>query len=479
MAIGEDDRLEPLGYSDRGLTFSLLQRPSGIPAPPAATRASKLESLGGPRASSRDAGIRTVTILMSTAYGDPTANAHAQNEIARAHLKHSNTISVSNERPAQTPTEAQTGTLRGRIAVFVAVVQTILFVGHWFIYETWIAFWGASNSSTTADLRWGLAVLSVSFVASTLLAHRFNNGPVRALYRIAAAWLGFLNFFFWAAWGTWALYGAARLSGLSINRPLLASFTFGVAACAAIFGIANARWIRVKRISVKLPNLPPSWRGRVAALVSDVHLGHVNGAAFMRRIVAKLRRLQPDVVFIPGDLYDGTRVDPTSLAAPWKEISPRFGAFFVTGNHEEFTDPEKYLDGVRQAGVRVLNNEKVVIDGLQVVGVHFSDTTREARFQAILARTQIDRSQASILLSHAPHALDVAEKAGISLQLSGHTHGGQIFPFTWFTKRIFGPFTYGLQQFGRLAVYTTYGVGTWGPPLRVGTNPEIVLIEFA
>jgi uncharacterized protein len=263
-----------------------------------------------------------------------------------------------------------------------------------------------------------------------------------------------------------------------LNRPMLASVIFGAAACATVFGIVNARWIRVRRISVKLPNLPVAWRGRVAALVSDVHLGHVNGAAFMRRIVEKLKRLQPDIVFVPGDLYDGTRVDPTALAAPWKDFSPKFGTYFVTGNHEEFTDPRKYLEGITSAGVRVLNNERVVIDGLQVVGVDFSDTTREERFQSVLARTQVDRGQASILLSHAPHALNIAERAGISLQLSGHTHGGQIFPSTYFTKRIFGPFTYGLQQFGNLAVYTTCGVGTWGPPLRVGTNPEIVIIRF-
>jgi uncharacterized protein len=420
----------------------------------------------------------TVIIPMSTAYEDSAPNTHAQTEIARAHLKNSNAIAVSNERQTHARVESEAAPLRGRIATFVAVVQTILFLGHWFVYETWVSFWGTSNSRATEDLRWALAILSVSFVAATLLAHRFNNAPVRVLYRAAAAWLGFLNFFFLAAWATWIVYLGGRLAGLSLNRPMLASVIFGAAACATVFGIVNARWIRVRRISVKLPNLPVAWRGRVAALVSDVHLGHVNGAAFMRRIVEKLKRLQPDIVFVPGDLYDGTRVDPTALAAPWKDFSPKFGTYFVTGNHEEFTDPRKYLEGITGAGVRVLNNEKVVIDGLQVVGVDFSDTTREERFQAVLARTQVDRGQASILLSHAPHALNIAERAGISLQLSGHTHGGQIFPSTYFTKRIFGPFTYGLQQFGSLAVYTTCGVGTWGPPLRVGTNPEIVIIRF-
>ena len=415
---------------------------------------------------------------MSTAYGDSPVNAHAQTKSAHAHLQHPNTIAVPAERQAHPRIESEAAPLRGRIAAFVAVVQTILFLGHWFVYETWVSFWGTSNGRATEDLRWALALLSVTFVAATLLAHRFNNGPVRVLYRIAAGWLGFLNFFVLAAFLSWVAYAGGRLAGLSINRPMLASVIFGAATCAALFGITNARWIRVRRVSVRLRNLPEAWRGRVAALVSDVHLGHVNGARFMRRVVEKLKRLQPDVVFVPGDLYDGTRVDPTSLAAPWKEFSPKFGTYFVTGNHEEFTDPRKYLDGVRSGGVRVLNNEKVVIDGLQVVGVHFSDTTREHRFQSVLARTQIDRRQASILLSHAPHALDVAERAGISLQLSGHTHGGQIFPSTWFTKRIFGPFTYGLQQYRNLAVFTTSGVGTWGPPLRVGTSPEIVLIQF-
>jgi len=220
-------------------------------------------------------------------------------------------------------------------------------------------------------------------------------------------------------------------------------------------------------------------RGRVAGLVSDVHLGHVNGLGFMRRIVSKLRGLRPDVVFITGDLYDGTRVNAGALAAPWKDVSPPFGTYFVTGNHEEFSDPTKYLDAVNDSGVRVLNSEKVVIDGLQVVGVHFGDSTNAEQFRAVLKDAELDRNQASILLSHAPHALSIAEEAGVSLQLSGHTHGGQIFPFTWFTKRIFGPYTYGLARFGEMVVYTSSGAGTWGPPMRVGTRPEIVLIEFA
>jgi predicted MPP superfamily phosphohydrolase len=240
----------------------------------------------------------------------------------------------------------------------------------------------------------------------------------------------------------------------------------------------NAAWTRVVLVTVKLSNLPEAWRGRTAALVSDLHLGHVRNAGFLRRIVRKLSQLHPDVLFIPGDLYDGTAVDLARLAKPWAEFSAPLGAYFITGNHEQFTNPTKYLDAVRQSGIRVLENEKIVLDGLQIVGVHFHDSTNVERFRSILRQAALDRNVASILLVHNPNRLPVAAEAGISLQLSGHTHRGQFFPFTEVVSRIYGKYAYGLNRFEDLQVYTSCGVGTWGPPMRLGSNPEIVLIQF-
>jgi predicted MPP superfamily phosphohydrolase len=359
------------------------------------------------------------------------------------------------------------------------MVQSVLLLTHWFIYDTWTAFRAVPDPPQITGMQVTLAVLSVSFVAATLLAFRSFNPFARIFYRIAAVWLGTVNFLFLAACVCWAVDLVAPLVGLHLERSVLAGAIFLLAMLTSLYGVLNARWTRVRRITVKLPNLPASWRGRVAALVSDVHLGHVNGVGFMRRIVERLVRLKPDVVFITGDLYDGTKVNAASLAEPWKGLSPALGAYFTTGNHEEFSDPSRYLEAVNRSGVRVLHNEKVTIDGLQIVGVHYHETTNAERFRSILERADIRRDQASILLSHAPHALTIPEEAGISMQLSGHTHGGQIFPFTWFTRRIFGVYTYGLKRFGDMLVYTTTGVGTWGPPMRVGTQPEIVLIEFA
>jgi len=368
--------------------------------------------------------------------------------------------------------------LRSRIVVFIAVIQGILFLAHWFLYETWEFFWGVPVPSKSSSLPIALAVLSVSVVLASLLAWRSSHVVVRVLYTVSAVWLGTLSFCFLAASLCWSSYGIARLLGLHPDRRELVIVFFAIALLASLYGIVNAAWTRVRRVSVTLPNLPASWRGRVAALVTDTHLGHVRGFRFMRRIVTTLTRLRPDIVFIAGDMYDGTVARVRELAQPWARLAAPMGAFFVLGNHEQFSDSAKYLDAVEHSGVRVLNNEKVTVDGLQIVGVHYSDSTNDDHFRSVLRHVDVDRDRASILLTHAPDRLKIAEEEGFSLQLSGHTHGGQFFPFTWITSRMYGKFVYGLQRLGNLIVYVSYGAGTWGPPLRLGTTPEIVLIQF-
>ena len=371
--------------------------------------------------------------------------------------------------------------MRRRIAIFVAVVQAVLFAGHFFLYETLARFWisaGGSNAATGTALAWTVGILSVSFVSTSVLAWRYTNGLLRAFYTLAAIWLGLFSFLFFAACACWGIYGAARIFRWHIDSRLLAAISFGAAVLAGIYGVVNAACLRVSRVSVRLPNLPEAWRGRVAALVSDTHLGHVRERGFLRRIVARLNQLKPDVVILAGDVYDGTAIHATEAVGPLRELAARHGAYFVTGNHEEFRDSRAYLEAIKAAGVRVLRNEKVTLEGLQIVGVFYHESTWEPRLEEILRAAAIDRSRASILIAHEPRHLALAEREGISLQVSGHTHGGQFIPWTLFAKRIFGPFVHGLQRFGKMFVYTSYGAGTWGPPLRVGTYPEIVLIEF-
>ena len=364
----------------------------------------------------------------------------------------------------------------------IAFIEFIFLVAHWFLYSTWVDFCGHPSQPADLALKAALLVLACSFVFAAMFSFYSASLAVTAIYRIAAVWMGFLNFFFWGACTAWLVWWTLLLTHIdqaaAHHRPLIAWFFLDFAIAVGIYGLLNARHVRTCRIGVRLENLPQSWRGRRALLISDLHLGHVNQSAFSKRMVTKAAQLSPDIILFPGDVFDGAKTDPDRLAAPFKQLSPPFGMYFSTGNHDEFGDTPHFLSALKQAGIRILTNEMVIVDGLQILGVPYHDTTFPLRLRANLEALHIDRTTASILLNHVPNRLPIVEEAGITLQLSGHTHGGQIFPFTWLTRRVFGKFTHGLHSFGALQVYTSYGAGTWGPPMRVGTTPEMVLLTF-
>jgi uncharacterized protein len=351
------------------------------------------------------------------------------------------------------------------------------------MYETWVDF-HPTPAWAKMILRVALGLLSVTFITASLLSFRSSNLLVRILYRAAALWIGMANFLFVAASMAWLLDLCMRIGlsgpGRMAVRPYVADALLIAAVTTAVYGIANARRLRVRKVEVTLPGLPQSWRGRKALLISDMHLGHVNGAGFARRVATKAQELDPAAIFLAGDLFDGSKVDAGEIIAPLKQMQPPLGVFFVDGNHEEFGGAAHFEDAVRKTGIRVLHNECVTVDGVRIAGVAYGPTAYPLQMRAFLEQLELKGGPASILLSHVPNKLSIAEHAGVKLQLSGHTHGGgQIFPYNFITRRAFGKFTYGLQRFGEMQVYTSSGVGTWGPPMRVGTHSEIVLLTFA
>jgi predicted MPP superfamily phosphohydrolase len=367
---------------------------------------------------------------------------------------------------------------RRELIGFIVVIQSVLFLAHYLLYETWTFSSAGGDIAGAFWIKLVLGILSVSFIAASLLAFRYTNAPLRAFYRAAAVWMGLLSFLFIAAVSSWFIFGVGRLAGLDMNFHRTVKLLFGAAVIAGLYGVFNAGWTRITRTTVRLANLPDAWRGRRAALISDVHLGHVRNGSFLRRMVAKILREEPDAIFIAGDLYDGTAIDAGRAAEPLSELVAPHGVYFVAGNHEQFGDDSKYLRAIAAAGVRVLSNEKVEVDGLQIIGVPYRNATQDGHLASALQDVHLDRDRASILLVHAPDHPEIAEAAGISLQLSGHTHLGQFLPWSWMARRIYRQFVYGLSRIGKMQVFTSSGAGTWGPPLRLGSNPEIVVLEF-
>src|SRR5260370_844846 len=291
---------------------------------------------------------------------------------------------------------------RRRLFGFIVVIQSVLCLTHLLLYETWSVSPAVSATSGALWIKLALGFLSMSFVAASLLAFRYTNAVLRAFYRIAAVWVGMLSFLFLAAFFSWIIFGITQLAGLDVNFHRTVELLYGAAVVTGLYGVFNASWTRITRATVRLANLPAAWRGRRAALISDVHLGHVRNGGFLRGMGAKIFKEGPDAIFIAGDLYDGTAIDARRAAEPLSELVAPHGVYFVAGNHEQFGDDGKYLHAIAATGVRVLSNEKVEVDGLQIVGVPYRNASRDGHLASVLNSIRLDRARASIRFTQSP-----------------------------------------------------------------------------
>lgn len=362
------------------------------------------------------------------------------------------------------------------------IIFEILFVFvHLAVYRTMIAAFGVLPGIWGDAVAGLFVLLAFTFVSSTLIARYSANRFAVAYYIFSVYWFGLINFLFVGALAFFLAMCILYPLNIFIAPALLGGVTFGAAFLIHCYGTWKSGKVETVSVSVALPGLPAAWRGRKVAFVSDVHLGAVLGAKFAEKVAHSIKELGPYALFIGGDLFDGPACDERAAIEPFRSLAHDLpgGAWFVTGNHEYYmTDPARTVKAVRDAGINVLDNEVADIDGVRLVGVDDFATHDGTDLKKVLEGIVLDPGKPSILLKHVPLDLDVAAAKGISLELCGHTHQGQIFPISLLTKRIFKGYDYGLRSYGDMQVCTSSGVGTWGPPLRLGTKSEIVLIEF-
>lgn len=295
---------------------------------------------------------------------------------------------------------------------------------------------------------------------------------------VSYTWMGYL--FLFVCIGLLIDLGQMLAALLHVDWPLDAALAFRATALLALallgYGFAEARQIRIERISIATPKLAS---GQVTiAQLSDLHLGLMQGDRFLDRVIARLRELKPDIVVATGDIVDGQGDDLARLAQVFHEYQPPLGAYAVTGNHEYYAGLENSLRFLRSAGFTVLRGESATAGGIMLTGV--DDPTAASSGQPALQTGQAPAPGAThhyiVLLKHQPV---VDDDTPFDLQLSGHVHGGQIFPFVYLTRLVYRVHT-GLTRLGdgRL-LYVSRGAGTWGPPLRLFAPPEITLVTIS
>ncbi|WP_280460330.1 metallophosphoesterase, partial [Nocardia carnea] len=264
------------------------------------------------------------------------------------------------------------------------------------------------------------------------------------------------------------------ISRMAAGATVLAA---GAVVGTGTYGVLDGPMVR--RVTVPLAKLPAQAHGLRIALVSDLHLGPALARGFCERVVRTVNDTRPDLIALVGDLADGSVADLRAETEPLAGFSARFGTYFVPGNHEYYSDADAWLERVRELGMRVLLNERVSLPDFDLAGVDDpagSTVGRGPDFAAALDGR--DSERACVLLAHQPVVVHDSVRYGVDLQLSGHTHGGQLWPGN-LIARLANPTVAGLELYGATALYVTRGAGAWGPPVRVAAPSDITVLELA
>ena len=347
--------------------------------------------------------------------------------------------------------------------IFYAIFFAVLYGMHLYIY------WRLNRLLCFASPRTillMLTLLALLFPISSLCEKFMPCSTSMLLYTIASIWLGFVFLLFSL------LLAEEPLRLIAPVRPkTVGQLIAGAAVLLSIYGLVNALFIVVREVAIPLKGI--SRPVRIVQL-SDIHVGTIHNSGYLCRIVNKTNELQPDMVLITGDLFDGIGPVNAHTVTPLRDL--RAPTFFVIGNHERYDGVDKVTQVLKDTGVRILRNEVVMCHGVQIVGIDFPE--REGiKDNAVVRKIAFDKTIPSVLMFHAPNGLEDAAQAGITLQISGHTHSGQLFPFTLLT-RLFFRYVHGLHRIGDMYLYVSAGTGTWGPPMRIGSRNEITLLHL-
>ncbi|HET6146355.1 MAG TPA: metallophosphoesterase [Polyangia bacterium] len=344
-----------------------------------------------------------------------------------------------------------------------------------------------------------LVALAAGLPLMRLLARRFP--AVRAAGWPLYTWLGILFLFFvlllsadiiraltWA----WSRLHASDRPAINLQRRTLLARAFAGAVTASTAALtatavrAATGPVAVRRIPVTLARWPRSLDGLTLVQLTDMHVGPTIGRAFVESIVARTNELDPDVIAITGDLVDGTVRELGDAVAPLARLRARHGVYFVTGNHEYFSGATPWIDELTRLGIRCLRNERVSIghgaDSFELAGVDDHSGARSGQEghgeDLDKALANLDPAREVVLLAHQPRSVLAAARFGVGLQISGHTHGGQIWPFSYLV-RLQQPFIAGLHRHRETQIYVSRGTGYWGPPMRLGAPAEIAQIVLS
>ena len=375
--------------------------------------------------------------------------------------------------------------------IFFGVFFLVSGLIHFFLYRGVVRGLSISSPAALWTLRFLAVLLAVSYPLVRWLDTWAPDPVIVLAHWTASVWIGLMWHLLWSGFLLWLVKMLLVLSGawgrLETHHTLLGKSAVGLVVALAVIlgsiGILRAhRPARIRTVRIPVKALTPAAAGLKIVLVSDLHAGVLAGPRLVERWVSEVNALDPDVVLVPGDIIDSPPDRMPEVAEAYRGLRAPLGVFAVTGNHEYIVAVRRSVAFLEKCGMRVLRNEVVELPGdLLLAGVD-DPAGRSFDVAPPLIESVIPeraKRMTTILMNHTPGtaATRDAMAAGVDLAVSGHTHGGQIWPFGYVVRSVF-PYFHGLYPVGDGHQLTTCGIGFWGPPMRLGADPEIWVIEL-
>jgi hypothetical protein len=321
-------------------------------------------------------------------------------------------------------------------------------------------------------------ILPIIFIASMLYSYRNYSVFNSLINTISSVWLVFILYTFIASLFVFSLIMLNTYLGFQIPIKIISSLLILIIISLITYGVINSNNTKVVRWSIISEKLYPDWGGKKIIIISDIHLGSVRGEKFLQKIITKIDKENPDVVFILGDLIDGPAFPYEKWLNEFSKLKPQMGILYVEGNHEKYNFEYEKFKSLIPNSINNLTDKKIILNNTQIIGLDYDENENKIEIENKLKSLDYKSSESSIILIHDPKNIPFLSDFETSLTLSGHTHAGQFFPFNSLVNFMYKKYTHGVSYTNKTASLVSSGVGSSLIPVRIGTSSEIIILDI-
>lgn len=365
-----------------------------------------------------------------------------------------------------------------RFEIIILMLFLIIIISEYVAYASFHTA-GIINSKKFEIALMSLGIIiPLTFLISMIINYKHYTIFNSIANTISSVWLSFVFFIFVSSLIVFVLIIVGHCCDKNMPIRIISSILVAISIIVTTYGIWNSSNTRKTIYNISSEELSSNWEGKKIILISDLHIGSIHEENFIKKIVTMVNIEKPDFVFIAGDMIEGTSFPYKEWLGEFEKINPQTKIFYVEGNHEKYNlEYELFKSGIPN-NINNITDKKIILDGIQLIGLHHEEEEHPENVIRRLNNLGYEKEKPSIILIHDPRNIKALSENNTSLILSGHTHNGQFYPFKWIVKYIYKNFTYGIQKINKTNYIVSSGIGTSMIPIRLGTKPEMVIVNI-